>query len=55
MCVTSKAGVGCDNYRDDDVVNIGMFYPLDRLTNMVEVFPSKTAQVCHMTSDYWLV
>lgn len=50
MCVTSKAGVGCDNSGgNDDTINIGTFYPLDRFTNMVEVFPSKVAQVCYMT------
>jgi len=50
VCVTSKAGVGCDDSEDDDVVNIGTFYPLDRLTNTVEVFPSKASQVCLMMS-----
>jgi len=50
VCVTSKAGVGFDNGRDDDVVNISMFHPLDRLTNMVEIFPSKISQVCLMMS-----
>ena len=39
MCVASHGGLEGDNH-ESSVVNINMFYPLDRLTTALEVFCS---------------
>ena len=52
MCVASNTGLGSDCNNEVGVVNINTFYPLDRLTTMVEVFPSNS-QVCIISC--WLV
>ena len=44
MCVSSHTGLGGDDC-ESNVVNISTFYPLDRLSTMVEVF-SSNPQVC---------
>lgn len=44
VCVASHAGLGGDHC-DSNVVNVNTFYPLDRLSTMVEVF-SSNPQVC---------
>lgn len=40
MCVASHTGLGDDSCNEATVVNINTFYPLDRMSTMVEVFSS---------------
>ena len=49
MCVASSTGLGSDSCDESSVVNINIFYPLDRLSTMVEVF-SSNPKVCHCSS-----
>ena len=40
MCVTSHAGVGGDSC--NEAVMINTFYPMDRMSTMIEVFSSNS-------------
>lgn len=50
MCVASSTGLGSGNCDESSVVNINIFYPLDRLSTMVEVFSSNPK--VHQYSSY---
>ena len=44
VCVASHTGLEADHCKNN-VVNVSIFYPLDRLSTVVEVF-SSNPQVC---------
>lgn len=55
MCVASHSGLGGDDCDEDNVVNISTFYPLDRLSTIVEVFSSNPQVVSYTMSIRILV
>ena len=53
VCVASRTGLTGDNC-ESSVVSINTFYPLDRLTMMVEIL-SANPQVCKCCLEYQYV